>query len=162
MKIIQLSFNLLVICSINKKRESVWERCSIAQQFNPGTATCAKNNIAIPNNNRNNVEIKFDDLNKTNKNFIQNTFYYHPFFSNSAYSQLNSYQINSIQALQQDNEQHQQVNSQLQHDQLAQQHSNQVDDHENQQYDENANLRLLMDVAVSVWEEQQRNFNFRN
>jgi hypothetical protein len=162
MKIIQRSFNLLVICSIDNKRESVWERCSIGHQFNPGSATCATNNMAIPNNNRNNVEIKFDDLNKTNKNFIQSTFYYHPFFSNSAYSQLNSYQINSIQALQQDNEQHQQVNSQLQHDQLAQQHSNQVDDHENQQYDENANLRLLMDVAVSVWEEQQRNFNFRN
>ena len=98
-------------------------------------------------------------MNKTNKSFIQSTFYYHPFFSNSTYSELNSHQINSIQTLQQqqDNEQDQQPTAQLQ------QSSNQVEDQENQQYDENANLRLLMDVAVGLWEEeQQRNFDFRN
>jgi len=31
-----------------------------------------------------------------------------------------------------------------------------------QQYDETANLRLLMEVAVGLWEEQHRNFDFRN
>jgi len=115
--------------------------------------------MPIPSNNRNNFEIKFDDLNKTNKNFIQNTFYYHPLFSSSSYPQLNSYQINSIQNLQQ----HQDQNSHLQQSLILKQQSNsQVEDQEKQHYDENANLRLLMDVAVSLWEEKQRNFDFRN
>ena len=29
-------------------------------------------------------------------------------------------------------------------------------------HDETANLRMLVEVAVGLWEEQQRNYEFRN
>lgn len=34
--------------------------------------------------------------------------------------------------------------------------------HHQSSFDENANLRLLVEVAVGLWEEQQRNYEYRN
>ena len=111
--------------------------------------------------------MKFDEMNK--KNFIQNTFYYHPFFSTSTYSPMNGYQVNNIQSQQQPIQEH---DTQFQALQFQQSHPTEPqttsqmlgnqETNEQPQYDENANLRLLMDVAVGLWEEQQRNFEFRN
>ena len=138
----------------------MWNRCSISQQVNKANS--------IPVANSRNIELKFDELNKQ-KNFLQNTFYYHPFFSNSSFSQLSNYQVNSnqiqqtqqLQQLQQhqDQEPHnlQQAHLNANQDQQNQKHDS---DESQQPYDENANLRLLMEVAVGLWEEQQRNFDF--
>lgn len=131
-----------------------WNRCTIPQQFN------MINNI--PNRT---TDLTYDDVNK--KNFIQNTFYYHPFFSNAAYSQLNNCQLNGIsnQQLQQQQQQQQQpqeiipIAANPPQQETEQENNNET---RQQQYDETANLRLLVEVAVGLWEEQQRNYEFRN
>lgn len=60
----------------------------------------------------------------------------------------------------------QQQNQQVQQVQQVQEQQQQQTSHQvqvsQQQYDETANLRLLMEVAVGLWEEQHRNFDFRN
>lgn len=68
-----------------------------------------------------------------------------------------------MQQQQQQQHQNQQVQQvqQIQQVQQQQQTSHQ-DQVSQQQYDETANLRLLMEVAVGLWEEQHRNFDFRN
>lgn len=82
---------------------------------------------------------------------------------------MNGYQVNNIQSQQQPIQEH---DTQFQALQFQQSHQTEPqttsqmlggpETNEQPQYDENANLRLLMDVAVGLWEEQQRNFEFRN
>lgn len=168
------SLLLLQPAQTTKQEQSkdIWNRCSIAQHINTS-------NMNIPK--RNQELSKCNELVKNKSSFLPNTFYYHPFFSNSAataYSQLNAnYQINGSafsqsqspdqdvqmqqQMQQQQNQQVQQVQQIQQHQQQQQQASHQ-DQVSQQQYDETANLRLLMEVAVGLWEEQHRNFDFRN
>lgn len=104
-------------------------------------------------------DFTYEDANK--KNFIQNTFYYHPFFSNAAYSQLNNCQLNDIQSQQLQQEQPQEIIS-TQTIPPQQETEHESSEARQQQYDETANLRLLVEVAVGLWEEQQRNYEFRN
>lgn len=132
--------------------KDVWNKYSIAQQFN------ATNNMT--NLNRS-IEFKLDEMSK--KNFIQNAFYYHPFFTNSPYSQLNNYQINvTNQSHQSEQQGHLIQQQQQENNQNKENDQDPISSQQSQQHDETANLRLLMDVAVGLWEEQHRNYEYRN